>query len=588
MQKVLTIDGHRIEADPSRTVFEKAQDLGISIPTLCNHKALTPYGVCRICVVEVVSKGRSSLKTACTYPAREGEVRTDSEKVRRARRSILELMLAEAPEAKEIQELAERYGADREKYKVSRAGKKNRCILCGLCVRVCGEVMKIGAIGFKNRGNRREIAVPFDTPSEVCSTCGACVSFCPTNAITLEDITAKKIEPILSEFDQGLGRRSAIYTPFPQALPKVPVIDKKSCMYFQNNACKMCASVCEPGAIHFDQEETVVQEDVGAIVVATGYEEMNPQVYTEYGGGTYPDVITGLQYERLISSTGPTGGELVRPSDGTVPKRIVFVQCVGSRDESKGHAYCSGICCMYTAKHAMLYKHHVPDGEAYVCYIDIRSPGKNYDEFIRRAIEEEDVRYLRGRVAGIRRLKNNRYRVFTEDTLAGRPVTIDADMVVLAAAVESRSDAEDLARVLGISYDSDGFYTEAHPKLKPVETASAGLFLAGACQGPKDIPSSVQQGSAAASKVLSLFARDMLKKSPKIASVDPTACTGCLTCGYVCHYSAIEELPFNGRKVSKIIPGKCQGCGACVATCKGNAISLAGFSDDELFEEIVV
>ena len=199
---------------------------------------------------------------------------------------------------------------------------------------------------------------------------------------------------------------------------------------------------------------------------------------------------------------------------------------------------------MYTAKHAMLFRHHVPDGEAYVSYIDIRSPGKNYDEFTRRAIEEDDVRYLRGRAGRIMKLKNGQYRVYTEDTLIGRPVTIDADMVVLASAVEPQSDAIELAQILGISYDKDGFYNEAHPKLKPVETATAGIFLAGACQGPKDIPASVQQGSAAASKVLSLFAKDALKKSAKIAIVDPSACTGCLTCAYVCHYSAIEEAQF--------------------------------------------
>jgi len=261
---------------------------------------------------------------------------------------------------------------------------------------------------------------------------------------------------------------------------------------------------------------------------------------------------------------------------------------VGSRDESRGHTYCSGICCMYTAKHSMLYKHHVPDGEAYVCYIDIRSPGKSYDEFVRRAIEEDDVRYLRGRAARIRKLKNGKYRVYSEDTLVGRPVTIDADMVVMASAVEPQKDAVKLAQILGISYDKDGFYNEAHPKLKPVETASAGIFLAGACQGPKDIPASVQQGGAAASKILSLFSKDTLRKSAKIASVDPFACTGCLTCAYVCHYSAIEETEFMGRQISKIIEGKCQGCGACVSTCKGKAINLSGFSDDEIYEEIVL
>jgi heterodisulfide reductase subunit A len=234
-----------------------------------------------------------------------------------------------------------------------------------------------------------------------------------------------------------------------------------------------------------------------------------------------------------------------------------------------------------------LYKHHVPQGQAYVCYIDVRSPGKNYEQFISRAVEEEDVRYIRGRVGKVQRRDDGRYRVFAEDTLVGRPVSIDADMVVLASAVEPQADAASLAQTLGISYDADGFYTEAHPKLKPVETATAGVFLAGACQGPKDIPASVQQGSAAAAKVLALFANETLRKSPQVAQVDSSACTGCLTCAYVCHYSAIEEKQVAGRQVAFVVAGKCQGCGACAAACKNKAVTLAQFSDDEVFEEMM-
>ena len=407
-----------------------------------------------------------------------------------------------------------------------------------------------------------------------CIGCGICEEKCPV-----------KIAP--DEFNAGLNTRAAIAIPFPQAVPAIPVIDAEYCRKLKENKCGVCAKICPAEAIIYDDKAKQKTISVGAIIVATGYKEMDPAVYTEYGGKKYPDVITGMQFERLVSSTGPTGGELKRPSDGKVPKTAVFVQCVGSRDESKAHAYCSGICCMYTAKHTMLYKHHVPDGQAYVSYIDVRAPGKTYEEFVRRAIEEEGVRYLRGRVAKIRRLQNGQYRIYTEDTLVGRAVHIDADMVVLASAVEAQKDAVELAQILGIAYDADGFYTEAHPKLKPIETASAGIFLAGACQGPKDIPTSVQQGSAAASKVLALFGKDTMVKSPQVATVDPTACTGCLTCSYVCHYSAIEEKEFGKRQVAEIIPGKCQGCGACVATCKGKAITLAGFSDDEIYEEIV-
>lgn len=410
--------------------------------------------------------------------------------------------------------------------------------------------------------------------AEKCIGCSICQEKCPSRVVP-------------DEFNAGLAKHAAISMPFPQAVPAIPIIYPDYCKKLAEDKCGICEKICPADAINFEDEPKEETLNIGAIIVATGYREMDPAVYTEYGGGTYPDVLTGLQFERLVSSTGPTGGKLVRPSDGMEPRRIVFVQCVGSRDESKGHSYCSGICCMYTAKHAMLFKHHVPDGQAYVCYIDVRAPGKTYEEFIRRAIEEEDVRYMRGRVAKIKRMKNGQYRVYTEDTLVGRPVALDVDMVVLASAVEAQGNAEELAQRLGITYDADGFYTESHPKLKPIETATAGIFLAGACQGPKDIPASVQQGSAAAAKVLALFSKDILVKSPQIASVDQTACTGCLTCAYVCHYSAIEEKDVAGRQVAEIIPGKCQGCGACVATCKGKAISLAGFSDDEIFEEIV-
>jgi heterodisulfide reductase subunit A len=438
-------------------------------------------------------------------------------------------------------------------------------------VRVNSEVGKVdGYVGNFDVTIRRR---PTCVDPVKCIGCGICQEKCP-------------VKNVPDEFNARLSTRPAIAMPFPQAVPAVPVIEAEYCLKLIKDKCGVCAKVCPAGAIDYTDQGSEETVKVGAIVVATGYKEMDPRVYTEYGGGTLPDVITGLQFERLVSSTGPTGGLLQRPSDGMVPKTVVFAQCVGSRDPSKGHDYCSGICCMYTAKHAMLYRHHVPDGQAYVSYIDIRSPGKDYEQFVRRAIEDEDVRYIRGRVGKIMRLKNGKYRVFTEDSLVGRPVAIDADMVVLASAVEPQDCAVELAQTLGIAYDGDAFYSEAHPKLKPVETASAGIFLAGACQGPKDIPASVQQGSAAGAKVLSLFAKDSLKKSPQVAKVDPSACTGCLTCAYVCHYSAIDEKEWGGREVAEVIAGKCQGCGACVATCKNKAVTLAQFSDAEVYEEI--
>ena len=315
----------------------------------------------------------------------------------------------------------------------------------------------------------------------LCNGCGHCTTKCPT----------KKIP---SEFNTGLGMRTAIYVPFPQAVPNKPVIDKANCSYYQKGKCKVCEKVCPTGAIRFDQEDELVEIEVGAVVVATGFSIMEPSEFSEYGYGKYPDVITGMQFERLASASGPTLGEIRRPSDGKVPEKIVFVACAGSRDPAKGKPYCSKICCMYTAKHAMLYQHKVHHGKSYVFYMDIRAAGKNYDEFTRRAIVEDEVNYIRGRVSKVYE-ENGKLIVKGVDTLLNaKPVEIDADMVVLATAAVANAGAEELAQKMHISYDNYSFYSEAHPKLKPVETNTAGIFLAGACQAPKDIPETVFAG----------------------------------------------------------------------------------------------
>src|SRR5208337_1186420 len=350
-----------------------------------------------------------------------------------------------------------------------------------------------------------------------CTGCGQCWNACPS-----------KKNP--SAFDYGLGQRTAIYIPFPQAVPARPVIDSAVCMKLTKGKCGICAKKCQTGAIRFDDKDRLVTEEVGAIVVATGYklysvgrEQRNGHVtgYGEYGYGRYADVIDSLQFERLLSASGPTGGEVRRPSDGKVPQKVVFISCVGSRDNAKGISYCSKICCMYNAKHAMLYKHKVHDGEAHVFYTDIRSGGKNYDEFVRRAIEQDGARYHRGRVSKIVE-EDGQLIVRGVDTLAGEPVTIKADMVVLAAAMCPSDGAESLAQKLNVGYDENGFLSESHPKLRPVETNAAGVYVCGACQGPKDIPESVAQATAAAGKVLVMFSRQQLSREPEVARVDET------------------------------------------------------------------
>ncbi|NMC83246.1 MAG: CoB--CoM heterodisulfide reductase iron-sulfur subunit A family protein, partial [Armatimonadetes bacterium] len=374
----------------------------------------------------------------------------------------------------------------------------------------------------------------------ICTGCGACMTACVQRKVS-------------NEFDEGLSKRTAIYTPFPQAVPNIPVIDQMKCLRIlsqkkgKQDACGKCLDACAIGAIRFDQEDELVTEKVGAIVVATGYslysigkEQDSPDIsgYGEYGYGTIPDVIDGMQFERLASASGPTAGKILRPSDGKEPKRIVFLQCIGSRDRAKGIDYCSKICCMYVAKHTMLYRHKVHDGQATVFYMDVRANGKGYDEFTRRAIEEDGAVYMRGRVSRMYR-DGDVIKVVGFDTLAGEPVTIDADMVVLATAIRPRPGIKDLAQKLSISYDKHGFLNEAHPKLRPVETNTAGVFLAGACQAPRDIPDTVATASSAAAKVLGLFSQESLEREPTVARVDISHCAGCFTCERVCPYGAI-------------------------------------------------
>ncbi len=410
-----------------------------------------------------------------------------------------------------------------------------------------------------------------------CTGCGECMEKCPFKAD--------------SEFELGLNKRKVIYTPFPQAVPNIPVIDAPNCVMLTKGKCGICAKVCGPGSIDFEQKDEFIEEQVGAVVVATGYDLMPNERFGEYGYGKIKDVVSGMQFERLASSSGPTGGQIFRPSDGKVPEQIVFLQCIGSRDEAKGVSYCSKICCMYTAKHTMLYKHKVHDGQAYVFYMDIRAGGKRYEEFTRRAQEQEDAMYLRGRVARIYE-RDGKVVVQGADTLSGTQVVIEADMVVLATALVSRPGADSLAQKLGIGYDKYKFYNEYHPKLKPVETVTAGIFLSGACVGPMDIPESVSMGSASASKVLALFSSDEMAREPIVAAVNKQRCNACWDCVVACPYTAIEKEEVKDRQGNvigwnaNVNEGVCQGCGVCVAACRSKVVDLAGYTDEQVFAAI--
>ena len=416
-----------------------------------------------------------------------------------------------------------------------------------------------------------------------CTGCGVCMEKCP-------------IKKIPNKFDQNLGMRTAIYVPFPQAVPNTPVIDRENCTKFKTGKCGLCQKVCGPGAVDYEQEDRLIVEAVGAIVVATGFDlysiDEKPKGsmikgYGEFGHGKIPDVIDGMTFERLASASGPTGGKILRPSDGKEPKQIVFIQCIGSRAREKGISYCSKICCMYTAKHTMLYHHKVHDGQAYVFFMDARTPGKSYDEFWRRSIEEEEAVYIRGMVSRLYQ-KGDKIVVMGSDIAVGVQVEIEADMVVLATAVMPQKGADTLAQKLGISYDKYNFYSEAHAKLRPVECATAGIYLAGACQGPKDIPETVSQASAAAAKVMTLFAKDQLEREPIVARVREAGCVGCFACKKVCAYGAVEEKEIRDRQgnlikvVAYVNPGVCGGCGTCQATCPSKSVELDGYTDEQI------
>jgi heterodisulfide reductase subunit A len=415
---------------------------------------------------------------------------------------------------------------------------------------------------------------------DLCTGCGTCMEKCPN----------KKIK---DEFELGMGLRTSIHKVYPQAVPGKPFIDAANCTKLTKGKCGVCEKICPTKAIKFDDKEEFVNKEVGAIVMATGYDLFNwEEAYGEYGYGKYPDVISGLHFERLVSAGGPTGGKIKRPSDGKEPKSVAFIKCVGSRDDTKGKSYCSRACCMYTAKHAYQVKDKIADSEAYVFYMDVRTAGKNYEEFYQRALNA-GARYIRGRVSKIYP-RGDRLVLKTEDSLIGRPLEVEADMVVLATAMVPATGSGELARSIGFSMDKDGFFQEAHPKLQPVETFAAGVFLAGTCQGPKDIPDTVAQASGAAAKVLGLLSKTELATEPMVSEVDINKCSGCGLCVPICPYNAItlEEIQSRNhhgpikRNVAQVNSSLCQGCGACVPACRTAALNTKGFTDDQLVAEV--
>ena len=419
--------------------------------------------------------------------------------------------------------------------------------------------------------------------ADKCTGCGECTGKCPSRKNK-------------NEFNMGLDNRGCIYIPFAQAVPNVATLDPTNCIHFKTGKCGICQKTCSAGAIDFDQKDEIIERQYGAIVAATGFKPIDLDHFDEFGYSRSPDVITSLELERLMNAAGPTKGTLLRPSDGKHPKTIVFVQCVGSRcDQSTkgGKSYCSKICCMYTAKHAMMIREKYPDTDVHVFYIDVRTPGKNFDEFYRRAVEQYDVDYIKGMVGKVTE-QGDKLLVQGSDLIDNKQINIAADLVVLAVAIEPDPSARRIGTMLTASMDTNDFFTEAHPKLRPVESPTAGVFLSGMCQGPKDIPETVAQASACAAKVIGLLNKPALVNNPCVAKSDPLICNGCSQCEKVCPYGAItyEDKEVRGpgvrevRRVAVVNPAVCQGCGACTVTCPSGAMDLQGFSNQQIMAEV--
>jgi heterodisulfide reductase subunit A len=405
-----------------------------------------------------------------------------------------------------------------------------------------------------------------------CTGCGTCQEKCPY-----------KID---SEFDFGVGKRKVIYTPFPQAVPNIPVIDREHCVYFLKGKCRACEKFCEAKAIDFEQTEKIIDLDVGSIIIATGFDSFDPSPMSQFGYGRYDNVITGFQFERMSSASGPTGGKIVL-KDGSAPRSLAILHCIGSRDLNY-HEYCSRVCCMYSLKFAHLIREKIPDAEIYDLYIDLRCFGKGYEEFYNR-LQEEGVNFIRGRAGEVTDVtetpeEKGNLVVTCEDTLISRQRRLPVDMVILSNALEPRADAGEVAKLFSISRSKDGFFMEKHPKLDPVATTTDGVFVTGCCQGPKDIPDTVAQASAAAARVMAMISKGSVEIEAATAVIEEEFCSGCKTCISLCPYNAIS---FNEeKKVSVINEALCKGCGTCAAACPSGAITNRHFTVEQIMAEL--
>ena len=580
MSKVkIKIDGEATEVEEGTYILGAAQSLGIEIPTLCYYPHMSPYAACRICVVEARNgKGWSKIVTACNYPVWDGlEIYTDTPRVVNARRTNLEMLMANCAPVPVLERMAVKFGV-----KEPRWGHGTyTCILCGLCVRICDEVVGAHALTFVNRGRERDVSTPFHLDSEACILCGACAKHCPTGHIKMQDIEERAI----NHRELNLGPNAAITLPFRQAVPNVPYIVRENCIHYKTGGCMICGKVCPKDCIDYGDRAEIEEIEVGAVVLATGFDDFDPTPMKQYGYGRYPNVVSSVEFERMNNAAGPTGGKVVL-ENGEEPKRIGIIHCVGSRDENH-HKYCSRVCCMYALKFSHLIMEKTK-AEVHQFYIDMRSFGKGYEEFYQRILDEGG-NIVRGKGAEVvpatlAQRSEGALIIRCEDTLIGKYREVPVDMVVLCTALEARLDARDIARKFNISVGADGWFIESHPKLAPVSTSTEGVFLAGACQGAKDIPDSVAQGSAAAAQVMKLLCQGEVLMDATYAEVIEELCSGCRICNDMCPYHAID---YNAEKrVSVVNSALCKACGTCVAACPSGAIAGRHFTDEQIYAQI--
>lgn len=502
MKKItLEIDGKKTEVEEGTTVLEAAEKLDIKIPTLCYKKSLSPYGSCRLCLVEIVRKdGTSSIQTSCTHPALPDlVVRTDTERVIKRRKIMIELLLARCPDSERIRDLAREMGV--EKTRIKPKGKD--CILCGLCVRMCRERMARSAINFVGRGQKKELQSPFGKPNEVCQSCGACDFICPTGKIILPEASKTEPVPIPDEFNVGLASRPAVNTMYPQAVPNVPAIDERYCARLLSGDCEICKAFCEAEAIDFEQKEEMLNINAGAVVFTPGVGLFDTNTKKEYGYDRYENVITGIQFERLLSSSGPTLGEVLRPFDGKAPKKVAFIQCVGSRDPSCGNEFCSSVCCMYSIKQAIIAREHDPRIEPTIFYIDIRSFGKDFERYYENAKEEYGIKFVKCIISKIYEKPKTKNLMVKFLDAANTMREDEFDLVVLASGLTQTEELKPLAEKSGIGLNEYGFAQT--DRNSPGLTSREGIYVAGTYAEPKDIPETVAEGSSSAALASALL-----------------------------------------------------------------------------------